>query len=375
MPAKKTKNTKVVSRSSVKSKKFSWKGIIVLVAVVMVGTVAVFAFAETPTTTGTAKPRDLASGIASFAQEKPVIIQKLNDGSVKTISQGRSIHVATNGVVYCTPEDSNNVTTVQISAQELTKTKNSIKSDKIETLAEDVSPDTTALVGSYRSVTVNNDGATRKQARIYRKELETPGFQKAVNTLETLCTKAVTPIPEKQVPSFAPATPTTSSKPNLVKKIAEVITPKVSAAPYSATLDPNSENLMRTKIDFVRQANGRSKLNRSPCLDNAAREWARFMAENNYLAHSNTVYVDIGVLPEKYCGKIYGTIGENVGRAGTVDSMFTAYMNSPGHAANILGAYSFMGLGTYQQNGTPNQFNAQVFMSCTSCGSAAQSSY
>lgn len=381
MPVKKNntvskkKNTKIVTKSAIKNTKFSWRGIIVIIAIVAVGTVAIFAFAEDPATNVAAIPRKQTEGIVSYTQDKPVVIEKMNDGSIKTISSGRSINISKDGTVYCTPEDANTTRTATISAQEIARVRSVIESNKVNSLADDISSDNSAYVGSSRSLTYDKNGS-KKRTTIYKKELETAGFQNTIAALENICVKATTPIRNEDVPSFVPpvTNPTSFKKPSLITKIAQTITPKVSAA-YNVTLDPNSENLMRTNIDNTRAAYGKPKLNRSPCLDNAAREWSSYMAQNNILAHSHTVYGSILVLPEKYCGTIYGTAGENVGKAGTVDSMFNAYMNSPLHKANILGDYTFMGLGTYIQNGTGYQFNTQVFMSCTTCGSAATSSY
>jgi hypothetical protein len=53
---------------------------------------------------------------------------------------------------------------------------------------------------------------------------------------------------------------------------------------------------------------------------------------------------------------------ENVGRGATADSLFTAYMNSPGHRANILDpATTYLGMGWVERpNGVG--YNTQVFV-------------
>jgi hypothetical protein len=45
-------------------------------------------------------------------------------------------------------------------------------------------------------------------------------------------------------------------------------------------------------------------------------------------------------------GTGWSKVGENVGRGGSPGSLHTAFMNSSGHAANILGDYNYVGVGT-----------------------------
>ncbi len=382
MPVKtnaKKKSKKVTKKISNKNSIFSWKRVIILVAIVLVGSVAVFAFAEQQPSGVIGKKRSQGKLEASYVQSKPVSVEKSVDGSVKVLSNGRSIFLSKEGSLYCTPENSDATTTLKVSMQEYAKVRTSFKSSKIDTVKSETTQNQTVQLGSYKSIATDSNGS-QKDVKVFENNSETPEFKSAVSSLEALCAKAVTPIPNIDVPSFAPADPNTpappvSSRSSIGQKVAGAITPKVSAL-YGSTLDPNFENIIRTKIDGVRAANGRAKLNRSPCLDNAAREYSSFMAQNNFFAHSDkSFYGSILFLPEKYCGTLYGTVGENVGKNGTADTMFTAYMNSPGHAANILGDWTFMGIGTHIQAGTNVPFNTQIFMKCSTCGAAAQSSY
>ena len=83
-----------------------------------------------------------------------------------------------------------------------------------------------------------------------------------------------------------------------------------------------------------------------------AQAWAEKLARENKLYHSN--------LPDgihtKWC-----SIGENVGYGPTVPTIEDAYMNSPGHKANIL-ATKWNGAGVgYAKNGN-RVFTVQVFI-------------
>ena len=50
-------------------------------------------------------------------------------------------------------------------------------------------------------------------------------------------------------------------------------------------------------------------------------------------------------------GSGWEKLGENVGRGGSVSSLHTAFMNSSGHRANILGDYNKVGIGTGTSDG------------------------
>jgi hypothetical protein len=45
-------------------------------------------------------------------------------------------------------------------------------------------------------------------------------------------------------------------------------------------------------------------------------------------------------------GSGWDKLGENVGRGGSVSSLHQAFLDSPGHKANILGDYNYVGIGT-----------------------------
>ena len=50
-------------------------------------------------------------------------------------------------------------------------------------------------------------------------------------------------------------------------------------------------------------------------------------------------------------GSGWSKVGENVGRGGTATSLHSAFMNSPTHAANVLGTYNYVGIGTGSSDG------------------------
>ena len=83
-----------------------------------------------------------------------------------------------------------------------------------------------------------------------------------------------------------------------------------------------------------------------------AQAWAERLARDNRLYHSTLT----DGIHSRWC-----SLGENVGYGPSVETIETAYMNSPGHRANIL-ASKWNGVGTgYATNGT-RVYTVQVFI-------------
>jgi uncharacterized protein YkwD len=61
------------------------------------------------------------------------------------------------------------------------------------------------------------------------------------------------------------------------------------------------------------------------------------MAANGGLNHSNLS----SLLPP------WSAAAENVGRGGSVDDLFSSFVGSSGHKANMLGDYTHMGVGVW----------------------------
>src|SRR5207253_5828287 len=110
----------------------------------------------------------------------------------------------------------------------------------------------------------------------------------------------------------------------------------VTALPASA----GSSN-MQTLINQDRASNGGlAPLTWSDCLSAVAIQNVQRMVQQGYISHTNGVQLDLG------CGTgSTRSSGENVGyiSSGIDDAyMNNLYMNSPGHRANILGAFQYV---------------------------------
>lgn len=123
-----------------------------------------------------------------------------------------------------------------------------------------------------------------------------------------------------------------------------------------AGVDPEAELYHLTNES--RAANGRGPLTYDPGLSAIARAWSMSMAGNGVLLHNpnNVAQVDRSVT------SAWRVIGENVGYGPTAAILQQAYMNSPGHRANILDPeYNRVGVGT-AFDGSGRLWSTLVFM-------------
>lgn len=129
-------------------------------------------------------------------------------------------------------------------------------------------------------------------------------------------------------------------------------TPPTTSPPITAAggYASGAESDFASRINSYRSSNGLSGLSRSGSLDSYARSWAKRMAQNGGLSHSN-----ISSLLPPWSGA-----GENVGVGGSAGSIFDALVASPGHRGNMLGDFTHMGVGVYQ-DGDGSLWTAHVF--------------
>jgi uncharacterized protein YkwD len=113
---------------------------------------------------------------------------------------------------------------------------------------------------------------------------------------------------------------------------------------------------VRNGVNASRAAAGLPAVRENVKLDLKADAWARGMRDQCRIWHSTLAD---GAPPE------WRKLGENVGMGGSIDQVHTAYMNSPGHRANILDP-SFTQMGTAAVWGTcrgyRTVFTVHVFM-------------
>jgi uncharacterized protein YkwD len=116
-------------------------------------------------------------------------------------------------------------------------------------------------------------------------------------------------------------------------------------------LDAVRERVNRSRIDA-----GLPPLQENVVLDVKADRWAQGMRDACRIWHSRLAD---GAPPN------WAKLGENVGMGGTIDQIHVAYMNSPGHRANVLDP-RFTQIGTAavwgECKGYRTVFTVHVFM-------------
>lgn len=156
------------------------------------------------------------------------------------------------------------------------------------------------------------------------------------------------------------ATSTTTTLPTQPKKSSS--SPKTTSPPTTsppATSPPatiaagfvsSAESDFAGQINSYRSSNGKPNLSRNGSLNSYARSWAKHMAQNGSLSHSN-----IGALLSSW-----SAAAENVGSGGSVSGIFDALVSSSGHRSNMVGDYTHFGVGVYRDS-SGRLWTAHVF--------------
>ncbi|NLH01700.1 MAG: secretion protein [Clostridiales bacterium] len=99
-------------------------------------------------------------------------------------------------------------------------------------------------------------------------------------------------------------------------------------------------------VNQQRAANGLAPLTLSTALSNAARAKSQDMHDKKYFSHNSPTYGSPFDMLKSF-GISYRTAGENIAMGYTTpEAVMNAWMNSPGHRANILNAsYTKIGVG------------------------------
>jgi len=114
-----------------------------------------------------------------------------------------------------------------------------------------------------------------------------------------------------------------------------------SAAPAAA----GEADDIHSGLNQARAESGLGALNRNASLDAAALGWANQMAANGAISHNPGVS---GQIPAGW-----SAVGENVAQGQpTGSAMNSAWSDSPGHRANMLGGYSDVGIAFVSAGGT-----------------------
>ena len=111
----------------------------------------------------------------------------------------------------------------------------------------------------------------------------------------------------------------------------------VPFAPSAAAADSGAEAQFLSLINGERTSRGLNALSVRDEVVPVARNWTAKLIGDQALSHNPALS---SLMPSDWI-----SIGENVGFGGTVEGLHTAFMNSAGHRANILGDFHYAGIG------------------------------
>ena len=166
------------------------------------------------------------------------------------------------------------------------------------------------------------------------------------------CQKPCVPdTPEQEETPSVPATPEQEEKPPVPETPEQEEKPPVPETPEQEET-PETESMTQTEksagelVNTYRAENGLEPLTISAELSVKARIKSQDMRDNNYFDHNSPTYGSPFDLM-KSLGITYRTAGENIAMGYTSpEAVVSAWMNSPGHRANILStSYTNMGIG------------------------------
>jgi uncharacterized YkwD family protein len=176
------------------------------------------------------------------------------------------------------------------------------------------------------------------------------------------------PAAKPVAPVEKPATPAPAPKPVAPAPAPKPVAPAPTPAPpvenNNTTVSSSNLTYEQKVVELVnveRQKAGLSTLKMDSAISNVARAKSKDMAGNNYFAHQSPTYGSAGDMLRQF-GIKWSAWGENIASGQrTPEIVVNAWMNSPGHRANILSTnFSKIGIGyVTNSNGTP--YWTQIF--------------
>lgn len=148
----------------------------------------------------------------------------------------------------------------------------------------------------------------------------------------------------------------------VIMLVALVAAGVMTGAPAGADTVSDEQGFV-ARINELRASKGLGTLTVDGELVGIARGWAGQMAAAGAISHNPSFARQVDADWEK--------LGENVGVGGTVDSLMTAFINSPGHYANLVDpAFTHVGVGVVR-GGDGRIYTAHQFMKLRSSSTTA----
>lgn len=135
------------------------------------------------------------------------------------------------------------------------------------------------------------------------------------------------------------------------------ITPIISNTTGSDITNTNTnialekdEQIILNLVNQARKEAGLSELKADSDIMRVAEVKAQDMEDNNYFSHTSPTYGSPFDMLKSF-GVSYKSAGENIAGHSTAENAFNAWMDSPGHKANILNSsYNYTGIGVVESN-------------------------
>ena len=154
---------------------------------------------------------------------------------------------------------------------------------------------------------------------------------------------------EQDAPPAAPETPGVPKTPDKPK---EPVVPETPAAPEAPEIGSDYEQQVVTLVNQERAAYGLPALGTNAQLADGAKLKSQYLHDNRYFDHNSPTY---GTPFEmmRALGITYSYAGENIAMGySTPEAVVRAWMQSPGHRANILSAnFTSIGVGYVADGG------------------------
>ena len=173
---------------------------------------------------------------------------------------------------------------------------------------------------------------------------------------------AKAPVAKPAAPVAAPTAPV--AKPTTPVTAPAAPVEKPSTTQNNTTVSSSNLTYEQKVVELVnieRQKAGLQTLKMDSAISNVARTKSKDMAVNNYFAHQSPTYGSAGDMLKQF-GISWYAWGENIASGQkTPEIVVNAWMNSPGHRANILSSnFNKIGVG-YVTNSSGRPYWTQIF--------------
>jgi len=199
---------------------------------------------------------------------------------------------------------------------------------------------------NYKVVYAQN-GNTSNSAVMPGQSLQNLFAQYGIEVPKGVDVKYLATNPTNTAPTPAAPAKAAPAQATPAKAAPAAATPAKTTTAPALTQNTTIEKQIVTLVNQERAKQGLAPLtNNNSQLSNVARTKSKDMADNNYFSHTSPTYGSPFDMMKQF-GITYSAAGENIAMGQpTAASVMTAWMNSPGHRANILSAnFTEIGVG------------------------------